>query len=88
MEILAEVEAWARNPDAPNVLWIKAAPGAGKSTITSTLFTTLEIKIKRLGAGYFLGRQDTATQPPARYGRASRMTSPGTLQSADTSLRR
>ncbi|CAG7845863.1 Uncharacterized WD repeat-containing protein alr2800, partial [Serendipita indica DSM 11827] len=60
-EILAECEAWSKNPDAPNVLWIKAAPGAGKSTIASTLVTRLGIKTTRLGSSFFFSRQETAT---------------------------
>ncbi|CCA77319.1 hypothetical protein PIIN_11296, partial [Serendipita indica DSM 11827] len=60
-EILAECEAWSKNPDAPNILWIKAAPGAGKSTIASTLVTTLGIKKARLGSSFFFRRQETAT---------------------------
>ena len=53
--------AWARDPNAPNILWIKAAPGAGKSTIASSLVQVLAINHLRLGSDYFFHRQDTAT---------------------------
>ncbi|CCA76467.1 related to WD40-repeat protein (notchless protein), partial [Serendipita indica DSM 11827] len=60
VEILAKCEAWSKDLDAPNILWIKAAPGAGKSAIASTLVTTLGIKKTRLGATFFFNRQETA----------------------------
>ncbi|CCA75858.1 related to WD40-repeat protein (notchless protein) [Serendipita indica DSM 11827] len=60
-EILAECEAWSKDSNAPNILWIKAAPGAGKSAIASTLVDTLGIKKRRLGSSFFFRRQETAT---------------------------
>ncbi|CCA76432.1 related to WD40-repeat protein (notchless protein), partial [Serendipita indica DSM 11827] len=61
VEILAKCEAWSKDLNAPNILWIKAAPGAGKSAIASTLVTTLGIKRTRLGSSFFFSRQQTAT---------------------------
>ncbi|KLO11071.1 WD40 repeat-like protein [Schizopora paradoxa] len=35
--ILAEVEKWMKDTNQPNVFWISGAPGAGKSTISTTI---------------------------------------------------
>ncbi|KLO08317.1 WD40 repeat-like protein [Schizopora paradoxa] len=35
--ILLEAQKWLKNPQAPNILWISGAPGAGKSAIATTL---------------------------------------------------
>lgn len=59
IEILAECAAWARNPCTSNILWIKAAPGAGKSTIASSLVRVLGIKMQRLGSSFFFRRQES-----------------------------
>ncbi|CCA76249.1 related to WD40-repeat protein (notchless protein) [Serendipita indica DSM 11827] len=60
MEILAQCEAWAHQPNAPNILWIKAAPGAGKSTIASSLVRVLGIKTQRLGSSFFFRRSNSS----------------------------
>ncbi|CCA75946.1 related to WD40-repeat protein (notchless protein) [Serendipita indica DSM 11827] len=59
-EILDECVAWAYDPNAPNILWIKAAPGAGKSTIASSLVRILGIKKQRMGSSFFFLRQEGA----------------------------
>ncbi|KLO05511.1 hypothetical protein SCHPADRAFT_723450 [Schizopora paradoxa] len=35
--IFSEAQEWLNNPEAPNILWISGAPGAGKSAIATSL---------------------------------------------------
>ncbi len=37
MEILADVDDWLKDTTKPNMLWISGAPGAGKSTISTSI---------------------------------------------------
>ncbi|CCA75010.1 related to WD40-repeat protein (notchless protein) [Serendipita indica DSM 11827] len=60
VEILEECVAWARDPHSSNIMWIKAAPGAGKSAIASSLVRVLEIKKKCLGSSFFFRRSESA----------------------------
>ena len=59
-DILAMCKAWSMDPNAPNILWIKAAPGAGKSAIASSLVGVVEIKRKRLGSYFFFKSQESS----------------------------
>lgn len=58
-EILEQCTSWVCSPNAPNILWIKAAPGAGKSAIASSLVRLLGIHKQRLGSSFFFRRQES-----------------------------
>ena len=70
-EILDECVAWTHDPNAPNILWIKAAPGAGKSTIASSLVHVLATNQSRLVSDCFFRRQDTATTTRSLWRKAA-----------------
>ncbi|CAL1706746.1 unnamed protein product [Somion occarium] len=36
-DVFTAIDSWLLNPDAPNILWLTGAAGAGKSTIASTV---------------------------------------------------
>ncbi|OCH85176.1 hypothetical protein OBBRIDRAFT_706781, partial [Obba rivulosa] len=48
-EILSTIAKWTNDFTAPNVFWVYAYPGAGKSTITFMIANQLK-KAHRLGA--------------------------------------
>src|SRR5450432_2070782 len=54
-DILARVDAWAVNIDAPNILRINGHPGVGKSAITSSLVENWRSS-GRLGSSFFFRR--------------------------------
>ena len=58
-EILAACEAWANDDHAPNILWVKGVPGAGKSAVMSSLVSNLRLKKDRLGSDFAFNRQDS-----------------------------
>jgi hypothetical protein len=59
-DILAHINEWVADLDAPNVLWIKGYPGVGKSAIASTLASTLQGS-GRLGSSFFFQRAKAAS---------------------------
>jgi hypothetical protein len=62
--ILNQIHSWLNNPQAPNILWLGGSPGAGKSTIASTLVSQLA-EMGRLGSSFFFKRGDVALSDPA-----------------------
>lgn len=65
--ILKQIDIWARDIDAPNILWLKGHPGVGKSAIASTFVEHL-ISSKRLGSSFFFQRDNaTMTTPQALW---------------------
>jgi hypothetical protein len=59
-DILQEIEGWASDFDAPNILWLKGYPGTGKSAIASSLVSRF-YSSKRLGSWFFFQRDKAAT---------------------------
>ncbi|PVF91804.1 WD40 repeat-like protein [Serendipita vermifera] len=59
-DILQEIESWATNFDAPNILWLKGYPGSGKSAIASSLVSRF-YSSKRLGSWFFFQRDKVTT---------------------------
>jgi ABC-type transport system involved in cytochrome bd biosynthesis fused ATPase/permease subunit len=62
--ILNQIHSWLDDPQAPNILWLGGSPGAGKSTIASTLVSQLA-EMGRLGSSFFFKRGDIALSDPA-----------------------
>ncbi|OCH83993.1 hypothetical protein OBBRIDRAFT_840043 [Obba rivulosa] len=60
-DILATIREWTNNLDAPNILWIGAYPGAGKSTIAFTIAAELE-RSHRMGTIFAFDRK-SGTKP-------------------------
>jgi hypothetical protein len=58
-DIFSRIDEWMNDIDAPNILWLRGHPGAGKSAIASSLVERL-LESKRLGASFFFQR-DNAT---------------------------
>jgi hypothetical protein len=59
-DIFSRIEDWLNDFRAPNILWIKGHPGAGKSAIASSLVERL-FSSRRLGASFFFQRDNAAT---------------------------
>ncbi|OCH84063.1 hypothetical protein OBBRIDRAFT_453518 [Obba rivulosa] len=55
-DILLKIREWTNDFDAPNVLWICAYPGAGKSTIAFTIASELE-QSHRMGTIFAFDRK-------------------------------
>jgi hypothetical protein len=62
--IIDQIHAWLKDPQAPNILWLGGSPGAGKSTIASTLVSQLA-EMGQLGSSFFFKRGDVALSDPA-----------------------
>jgi hypothetical protein len=62
--IIDQIRTWLNDPQAPNILWLGGSPGAGKSTIASTLVSQLA-EMGRLGSSFFFKRGDVALSDPA-----------------------
>jgi hypothetical protein len=61
--IFDTVDAWTKDLDAPNILWIKGYPGVGKSAIASSLVERF-IASKRLGSSFFFQRDRAKMTDP------------------------
>lgn len=65
IDILSEISKWADDmrPDAPRLLWLNRAPGAGKSAITTSVARSLK-KAGVLWAQFFVSRNFQSTTNP------------------------
>jgi hypothetical protein len=62
--VIDKIHDWLCDHQAPNILWLGGSPGAGKSTIASTLVSNLQ-QTGRLGSSFFCKRDDIALSDPA-----------------------
>jgi hypothetical protein len=62
-KIFDEIDQWLSDVDAPNVVWLAGGPGAGKSTIASSLVSKLTVQ-RRLGASFFFRRGNAMLSDP------------------------
>ncbi|KIM26984.1 hypothetical protein M408DRAFT_72023, partial [Serendipita vermifera MAFF 305830] len=62
-DILAEINSWLDDIDAPNILWLKGYPGVGKSAISSSLVEQLRSSV-RLGSSFFFQREKPNVMTP------------------------
>ena len=62
-------KSWSVDPDAPNILWIKGAPGTGKSAIASSLVGELAINSERIGSSFFFRGQESSTTTTVAFWR-------------------
>jgi hypothetical protein len=60
VSVLTEVSKWAGSSDGSCVFWLNGLAGTGKSTIARTICRHLEKSEGRLGASFFVSRQDQA----------------------------
>jgi hypothetical protein len=63
-DIFKNIDQWLDDVDAPNVLWLSGSPGAGKSTIASSLVSRLT-RCHRLGSSFFFRKGDITLSDPA-----------------------
>ncbi|KIM29184.1 hypothetical protein M408DRAFT_22993 [Serendipita vermifera MAFF 305830] len=62
-DILARVDAWAMEADAPNILWINGYPGVGKSAIATSIVEKWRLS-GRLGSSFFFRRDGAEAMTP------------------------
>jgi hypothetical protein len=62
-DIFSRIDEWLIDLEAPNILWLKGHPGAGKSAIASSLVERL-VRSRRLGSSFFFQRDNISTTTP------------------------
>jgi hypothetical protein len=67
-DVLERIYDWLDDLDAPNILWVSGGPGAGKSTILSTVSARL-MKGPRLASKFFFQRDDGRRTNPFAFWR-------------------
>ncbi|KIJ39268.1 hypothetical protein M422DRAFT_257873 [Sphaerobolus stellatus SS14] len=59
--LISKILGWVNNPAAPNIFWLSASPGAGKTAIASTI-------VRKTGAcRYFFRHTDSVSQNPLQF---------------------
>ena len=66
--IVEEIHCWLRDQQAPNIFWLSGSPGAGKSTIASTMVSHLA-GMGILGSAFFCKRSDAVLSDPTVFWR-------------------
>jgi len=61
MDVLQQIHLWIADNQAPNILWLKGNPGAGKTAVASSLVSELGTN---LGSSFFFKRDDAAVNDP------------------------
>lgn len=62
--IFKKIHSWLEDDQAPNILLLRGSPGAGKSTIASTIVSSL-LDLNLLGSYFFCKRGDIVLGDPA-----------------------
>jgi len=62
-DILARIDAWVADIDAPNILWLNGHPGVGKSAIASSLVENWRSS-GRHGSSFFFRRERSNVMTP------------------------
>ncbi|KAJ7301107.1 WD40-repeat-containing domain protein, partial [Mycena albidolilacea] len=65
VDLLADLRAWSRDPDAPRIFWLDGMAGTGKSAISRSFCHMLR-KNGRLGGSFFCLRGDANQGNPMR----------------------
>ena len=66
--IVERIHSWLGDQQAPNIFWLSGSPGAGKSTIASTMVSDLE-GMGILGSAFFCKCSDVALSDPTAFWR-------------------
>src|SRR5882724_1733642 len=61
MDVLQKIHHWVADNQAPNILWLKGNPGAGKTAVASSLVSELGTN---LGSRFYFKRDDAAVNNP------------------------
>jgi predicted ATP-dependent serine protease len=62
--IFEEIDKWLGDVNEPNILWLRGGPGAGKSTIASSMVSKLTERGRSVSY-FFFRRGDVALSDPA-----------------------
>lgn len=62
-DILTEIDSWATDLDASNILWVNGHPGAGKSAIATTVVERFESS-GRICSSFFFRRERASVMTP------------------------
>ena len=65
-DVLTSITTWVNDFDTQNILWLSGSPGAGKSTISSSIISTL-FHDKRLASKFFFQRGSKHLTPSALW---------------------
>ena len=66
--IVEKIHCWLMDEQAPNIFWLSGSPGAGKSTVASTMVSHLA-GMGILGSAFFCRRSDIALSDPTTFWR-------------------
>ncbi|KIM29916.1 hypothetical protein M408DRAFT_67053, partial [Serendipita vermifera MAFF 305830] len=66
-DIIAKIDAWATDPEVPNILWIKGYPGVGKSAISASLVSQWRSSRRVISSFFFRRELSNAMTPSALW---------------------
>ncbi|KAJ2919842.1 hypothetical protein MD484_g626, partial [Candolleomyces efflorescens] len=63
LDVLASIDDWIDDFQAPNILWVRGFPGVGKSSIAATVISNVR-RLNRLGSRFIFEREKATVSTP------------------------